>query len=320
MEKFQKKTDRKIKPGLVLLFLAPILGELISGHRTFLSFINPLNFLLLCLPYGLGALICRELVVRWKKGKMSLILLGIAYGIYEEWIVIRSIINPNWSELGTIGKYNFWEGINWTYGFMLIHFHVVISIVSSILLTEMIFPKEKNEKWLSNKLLILCGILFALWIPLGFFLSPGIPSIPLYILGILTMLIFVFAAYKIPKNIFKRIKNPIKKPRYFFILGFLNTTIIFVGTFFEGPKPPLFALFTILLLVDVLSFILILRWSQNGYGWTDKHKIALISGFLAFFILFSVIKDIESFSGASLVSIVSVYLLWKLYKTIKKRE
>ena len=60
---------KRALPGLVLLFLAPILGELIIGHQAPMDFINPKNFLLSSLPYGLGALICRELVIRWKKGK-----------------------------------------------------------------------------------------------------------------------------------------------------------------------------------------------------------------------------------------------------------
>ena len=252
---------------------------------------------------------------------MSLVLMAIAYGLFEEVVVIRSILNINWSELGAIGQYNYWGGINWTYGLMLIHFHIVVSIVSSVFLTEMIFPDRKKERWLSNPALIICGVLFALWIPAGYYMIRGIPSVPLYITGILVMFMFVYTAYKIASNPFKRTNRPVKKPRYFFILGFINMIIIFFGTFFEGLKPPLAIMFTALLLIDILSFALILRWSQNGYGWTERHKVALVSGFLMFFILISAIKDMEGpFAGYSIVSAASIVLFVLLYMKVKKRE
>jgi len=86
---------KRTPPWLTLLLLAPVLGELVSVHQTPLEFINPLNFIILSLPYGFGALICRELVVRWKKGWLSLLLLGVAYGVYEEAIVVYSVFDPN---------------------------------------------------------------------------------------------------------------------------------------------------------------------------------------------------------------------------------
>jgi hypothetical protein len=74
-------------PALALLLLAPVLGELVSGHMSPLEFLDPGRFLLLALPYGLGALVCRELKVRWGKGWLAFLLLAVAYGLYEEGVV-----------------------------------------------------------------------------------------------------------------------------------------------------------------------------------------------------------------------------------------
>ena len=312
---------KRAAPGLVLLFLAPVLGELIIGHQSPMDFINPKNFLMTSLPYGLGALICRELVMRWKKGKMSLVFMSIAYGLYEEIAVIRSIINQNWHELGAIGQYNFWGGINWTYGFMLVHFHVAVSIVSSVLIAEAMFHTRRNERWLSDPMLAITGLGLALWIPAGFYMSKGIHSVPLYISGILTILLFVYAAKAIPAKPFKKQGTIAVRPFNFFVLGLLNMVLIFLGTFYEGPKPSLFVMFTSLLAVDIISLVLVLRWSGNGYGWTDRHKVALVSGFLTFFILLSAVKDMESgFAGYSVVSAVGAVLLIALYLEAKKRD
>ncbi len=312
---------KRALPGLVLLLLAPILGELIIGHQAPLNFIKLKNFLLSSLPYGLGALICRELVIRWRKGKMSLAFLGIAYGLYEEIAVIRSIINQNWHELEAIGQYNFWGGINWTYGLMLVHFHICVSIVSSVLIAEAIFSKRRNERWLSNPMLILTSIGLALWIPAGFYMSKGIQSVPLYILGILLIILFVYAAKAIPKQPFKKIDGEAAKPICFYVLGLVNMILIFLGTFYEGPKPALSIMFISLVAVDIISLILVLQWSKNGYEWTDKHKIALVSGFLTFFIMLSAIKDLESgFAGYSIISAAGAAALIILYITAKKRD
>ena len=151
-----KNSIKWMLPGLTLLLLAPVLGELVSAHQSPLEFINPLNFLILSLPYGFGALICRELVVRWKKGWLSLLLLGVAYGIYEEALVVYSIFDPNWTELGNLARYGFFAGVNWTWGLLTVHFHALISIAASVVLSELLFPERRGEPWLGRKALIGC--------------------------------------------------------------------------------------------------------------------------------------------------------------------
>jgi len=51
---------KRVPPWLVLLLLAPLLGEIVSGHQPPLELLNPLSVILLMLPYGLGALIAAK--------------------------------------------------------------------------------------------------------------------------------------------------------------------------------------------------------------------------------------------------------------------
>ena len=173
---------KRIPPWLALLFIAPLLGEIVSGHQPPLELCNPLSVLLLMLPYGFGALICRELVRRWKKGWLSLILLAVAYGVYEEGIVVRSFFDPNWMELENLKPY-YVLGVNWTYSEMLIHFHVLVSIAASIMLAEMLYPEQRKDSWLSNKGLIACVVGLALWFPAGWLMSAYVPPLPGYLLS-----------------------------------------------------------------------------------------------------------------------------------------
>ena len=59
---------RNTRPALALFFLAPMVGELLSGSAPPAEFFNPFTLLLLAALYGSGAVLIRELRVRWGTG------------------------------------------------------------------------------------------------------------------------------------------------------------------------------------------------------------------------------------------------------------
>jgi hypothetical protein len=310
-------------PALGLLFLAPIFGELISVHQRPIDFLNPLTFVLLCLPYGLGAILCREYWVRWtNKGIVALILTGIAYGLFEEAVVVRSIFNPNWFELGNIPKDTYWGGIQWTYGYMLLHFHASISIPTSIITAEVLYPDNIHEQWISKKAFAGVFGVFVLWIPAGFLFTQYFPNILLYIGGWLAIGLCLITAKILSA---KLAINPLRKippPLMFYVIGAINTTVIFVGIFSlpEYIHIPFPVLVGGLLIVDILSIYVIVRFTNNGEQWTDIHKLAFISGLITFFLLFGIFKDFkEKFSGSSIVSLLAIILVMNLFRRIKDR-
>jgi len=85
----------KPSPALILFLLSPAIGELLSGSAPPVEFFNPFGFVILVSLYGSGAVIIRELKIRWKKGISSVLLLGAAYGILEEGLLVCSFYNPN---------------------------------------------------------------------------------------------------------------------------------------------------------------------------------------------------------------------------------
>lgn len=316
-----------MSPGLALLLLASILGELVSGHQGPFEFINPIAWVLTAMPYGLGALACRELVVRWGKGWWSLFLLSMAYGVFEEAIVARSIFDPKWSELGALAQYNHYAGINWTFSEVLIHFHITISILASVTLVEMFYPARKHDSWISTRQLGLCFVGLLLWIPAimgAQSASPDpeiefyFPPVGLYLLGWAVIFGLMALARIIPKEPLPARDRPVPRPLYFGLLGAVNMTVFFLTVFtipeMDSP-PPLLASVVFLLVLDLVTLGLILHWSGNGFAWTDNHVFALIVGQLSFFIVFGFLQDLdEGFQGKSLTSIVTVYALWRLWR------
>jgi hypothetical protein len=312
---------KRFPPWLTLLILAPLLGEIVSGHQPPAELCNPISVALLMLPYGFGALICRELVRRWKKGWLSLVLLGIAYAFFEEAIVVRSFFNPDWLELSVLKPYHV-LGVNWTYSEMLIHFHVLVSIAAGIMLAEMIHSDRREEPWLSNRALIACMVGLALWLPAGLLFTGYIPPWPGYLLSWIAFAGLVFAARTVPANVPAPVHKRPPHPLFFLILGFVNMTLFFVITYVlpEYATPPVWASVIGLALLDALTLWLLLFWSGNGGAWEDRHRLAWVAGGLGFFILFNVTSDLEEgFAGRSCVSVIAILGLILLGIVIKRR-
>jgi len=116
-------------PIIILALISPIIAELLSGSAPPLEFFNPFGFMLLVGLYGSSVIIVRELCIKWKKGWGSILLLGAAYGIIEEGLAVKSFFDPNWMDLGVLGTYGRWIGVNWVWSFCLTIFHTIYSIV-----------------------------------------------------------------------------------------------------------------------------------------------------------------------------------------------
>jgi hypothetical protein len=83
-------------PGLLtLLLLSPVAAELLSGSAPPVEFFSPIGLLILIPWYGLKALLCRELSIRWRSGLAGLFLLGAAFGVFEEGILVKTFFDPN---------------------------------------------------------------------------------------------------------------------------------------------------------------------------------------------------------------------------------
>jgi hypothetical protein len=316
---------KRIPPGLTLLFIAPLLGELVSGHQAPLEFFNPLTFLILALPYGFGALLCREMIVRWQKGRLALILLGLAYGLYEEAVVVRSFFNPDWLELEKLSGYGHALGVNWTYAQVLVHFHVLISIYASIVLAELLYPGQRQLPWLGNKGLTACIIGLLLWLPAGYLLMTSyLPPASYLVLSILAIVVLILLARILPIGPLQPTGGTPARPWWFFVLGLVNVTLVFVAVFFTpewDTPPPLPATFTFVILVNAVSLWLFISWARKGPGWSDMHRLAWLAGLLGFFLVFNVLGDMqEGFQGKTFVSLAAVLGLWWLYRVIKKRQ
>lgn len=148
---------RKYAPVLVLFVLSPLVAEVLLGATT-LSHIGGL--LPVSLLYGGGALLIRELARRRGTGWGRILLLGAAYGIAEEGLVIQSLFNPNLFNAAIVGGRAL--GVNWVWTQWTLGYHAVWSMLIPILLAELLFPARARESWLGRLGLLAAGGLYLL--------------------------------------------------------------------------------------------------------------------------------------------------------------
>lgn len=156
------------KPVLTLLFLSPLVGELLSGSSPPLLFFNPISLLFQVGLYGCGALLVREAVIRRRLNVTGLLLLGAAYGIVEEGLTCKSFFNPHWTDTGFLSVYGRAWGVNWIWTFGLTAYHMVVSITVPIFLTEAMFSTRATQPWLRRRGWLRAAIALSLVTVLGF--------------------------------------------------------------------------------------------------------------------------------------------------------
>lgn len=312
----------RVPPGLFLLFLAPFIAELLSSHQTPLEFINPLTFALTALPYGFGAILVRELGLRWGGGWLRLLLLALAYAVFEEGIVIRSFFNPGWAELGALANNDFIAGINWVYSFALVHFHVVFSIWSSLAIAEIVYGAARKRAWVTGPWFWLCLAGFLLWIPAGWLMSGFVPPMPHYFGAIAVFLGLVGLARFLPRiGNTRTAAREVPRPYLFFLIGMIDVAIVYFVVFFAPSMmamPSPLVVFAFLALVNLAALFVLERVSGGLSAWDDRHRLALTSGFLTVFFLLGLLGDVvEGFQGSSLVTLAFIAFLLQLRDKVR---
>lgn len=309
---------RKTKAVLMLFFLSPLIGEMLSGSSPPLEFFTPFGLTLMCLLYGGGVLIIRELTVIWRKGWASTLLMAAAYGIIEEGLMVKSFFDPHWQDIGTLGEYGRFLDVNWVWTAMLIAYHCVFSIAIPILLVNLVYPDQAGKRWITDRGLKRLAVAFVADIIFGFvFLTPYYPGPVEYSWAIASVLVLFLLASWVPAHPFN-VSGRLARPRWFYFLGaFFGTGLFIAG--WSLPSAGFSPLFPIMVIVGLsaLSFYLVLQWSDSGRQWDGRHQLALVSGVLSFLIFMAVLVQVAVF-GMTVVGLITAVLLVMLWRKVSR--
>jgi len=313
----------KIPPVFTLFVIAPMIGELLSGSAPPTEFFNPIVFLLLASLYGSGAIVVRELKIRWKKDFRAVLLLGAAYGILEEGLMVKSFFDPSWMDLGILGTFGRWIEVNWVWTEMLVIYHAVFSIAIPIVLVELAYPERKNERWISNRSFKGFMTLLIAVTAIGFFpLTEYVPPLPHYLLTILAMSLLIYIAYKLPDKKERTETKNTGKARSLWVIGLASAATFFL-IFGLGPHlfnhPIIVMLLGIALVFGMLKFLNRFNWKSPK---SSLNRLAIVAGALSFLIILTPLQELDAArqdnpAGMTLVGLAAIIGLLLLKRKVK---
>ena len=286
---------RRHAPALTLFLLSPFLAEVVFGATPLsrLGGLVPLLFF-----YGGGVLNIRDLARRRGRGWWRILLLGAAYAIVEEGLVIQSVFNPDLFRAGELGGRAL--GVNGVWTEWTIAYHATYSVAIPILLAEILFPSRRDEPWLGPRSMAFLGLLYLLSaavIGIAFrrIIAPGFQATILQVLAASgTVVLLVIAALRGPEPNEPRedVLRPVPPRGLVALLGLAGGAAIFallVGI--PGPwRHGIGVLVPMGAVAVVLGFVLlsVARWWGRA-AWTDRHALALVGGALVPMMLFGLL-------------------------------
>jgi hypothetical protein len=315
--------SRTARAALTLYVLAPICGELLSGSTPVTSFVNPLTFLYLSGLYGSGALLVREIARARDLGWWGVLLLGAAYGVLEEGLVVTSWFNPNWPDARSLGEYGRLFDLNWVWATHLTLFHAVVSITAPIVIAEALFPDVASRPWLDVR----WRRVIAIWLSLvslagligfGFLYSrdqgyahPPASYVIAFALAVL-LVRFALQSRSAPRASPGAVPSLWRLRLFAFAL-----TVVAFALAWVGPAVIPLAVLTVagLFALALLARSRIAEWSTRS-GWHSEQRLALVSGALAFLIALQPVVELthaggRNATGQSAVALAAaLFLAW----------
>ncbi len=149
------------RPLLLLVLGTPFLTELNCGNVPAQTFFLPHIFGILVLVYGLPVLAIRELAIRRRLGLDGILLLGLAYGVYNEGLCAKTLFLNSQVPLSAFDGYAF-AGVNLAWAICILPWHALHSVLYPLLLVHRFYPAPAARSWLSNRAWAACGLSFGL--------------------------------------------------------------------------------------------------------------------------------------------------------------
>jgi hypothetical protein len=327
---------RQSAPVLILLVLSPVIVELLFGstHLTIIAALIPeIGF------YGGAALIIRYLVRRQHRGWMSILLLGMAFAIFEEFLVVQTSVSPAlFVGLTSPDIYGRMFGVNWVYLLWAVGYESVWGIVLPIYLTELIFPNRRKDPWLGKRGLSAIFAVFILgsivsWYVWTQVVAPAAigsvysPPVSLIVLASAAIAVLAIAALgpRLAMRSVQKLARKAPQPRLLGSIVFVVSLLWFVLVAFAFDTIPAIAapIPIIAGLILACTVLFTTKRLTESINWGDTERLAIIVGglaasMLAGFWASGIVLAID-FIGKIIFNVVAAVLLLYLVLGLRKR-
>jgi hypothetical protein len=248
--------------------------------------------------YGGAALLIREVTRRQGRGWGTILLLGVAFAVLLECVILQTSLTPQFFPAGT-ESFGWAFGVQWSYFVAMLGYESVYAIVLPIALTEILFPARRNDPWLSRRGLAITAVIFALasvgvwwlWSHVGVARYSGAVTIsPLnVILGAVIAAILVVGTLALRRNPRPTAGavHPARRRAWWpwalwliaFIFGLFWWILVVLAYLpanaASGGSPLVPIIFGALW--GLFAYVTV-RWLSGAANWQDRHRLALIFG------------------------------------------
>jgi len=278
---------RRFSAAIVLIVVAFLIAELLPGSA---PITQPLLWPFLLLIYGPGALLIRESVRRVRRGWISILLLGAAYGLVEEGLALQSLFNPSLYGAADWGARIL--GINGVYAEAAITIHAVWSAAVPILLTDLLFPDLRAAPYLGRIGLVLTGIWYVVGVSLlalltRFSIAPGYRAPPLLLAAtaLLALVLAVIALVVLPRTAGRRVVHASAPQPWIVLLVTCIASLVWhtllallwrIQAALAGWPLVLIPMLSAGAVLVAMAWLL-RKWAATR-DWNDRHQLALVSG------------------------------------------
>lgn len=278
------------RPWLLVLLLAPYCGEGLSGSSPPLTLLMPWHLAFMMALYGCGALICREIACRAGLGFPGLVLLGAAYGVFEEGLVDRYWYLPSFWESSGVGDYSVVFHTNVLLAAHLTVFHTAVSICLSVLVVEWLFPRDRDRPWVGLPALALAAVALAST-PLLYGEFDQRPPAPVLLAAVALVVVLVLAAFRARRN--ERTRAVVREPRRFVgTTAFLAVLCHWIATYAVPETALPWPVGVLVALLPVAAGALAIRALASG-GPYGRDAVRVGAGIVWFFVLLGLVVGVN---------------------------
>ena len=280
---------RRFAPVATVFLLAPLIGEVLFGAIPLSRL--PFGLLGVVGLYGGGAILVREAVRRRRLGAAWLVVLGLAYGLIEEGTVLQSLFDQHYPGLDFLGSYGHWLGVNWVWLEFIVPYHAVFSIAIPVVITELLFPEQRDEAWVSSRGLLGVVVVFVTnavllaRFQIGLFTSHAPQTSLGANVGVALVAAGLIAcALLAPTSRVRVADRPAASQRTIRLAGVLSGLAWFVGLrvllIGDGKNAPAAVILLAGAAIAALAWWSIARVCSLRRAWGDAQAYALVSGAL----------------------------------------
>jgi hypothetical protein len=280
---------QRLGPTWTLLFLAPLIAEVLSGSTRFRAlFVFPVE---MCV-WGGGAVLIRHAVRRFKLGWAAFLALALALALAEETVIQQSSLAPLVIMLKGQVYARTW-GVNYLYLIWALVYECVYVVFVPICLTELLFPGSEERTWMGNAGVIVTSLFFVTGSALAWFMwthvarvkvfhqalfVPPMATLMVSILVIATLLALAFGPLRRNATRLHTASPPAPWLLAMFGVGWsVVWYAILVLAFGIAPWVPPSAPSLVALGIAVGMLILLPRWTE-ALEWTSHHSFWLCAG------------------------------------------